>query len=113
MASPNEVRVQFDTLRSLAFGSISGTYAAIGTAFTRPARMIKISNQTNADMFISFDGTNNHDLVASNGFVLYDYNSNMSAQGGYFMQKAGTVVYVKQVSAPTSGSVYVTVIYAE
>ena len=112
MASPNNVRVSFDTLRSLAYTGISASYAAIGTAFTHPARMIKIANNTNGDLIISFDGVNNHDFVPSNGFVLYDFCSNMAEQGGYFMQPTGTIVSVKQSTAPSSGSVYVTVVYA-
>ena len=112
MANPTtSVRVNFDTLRSLAFGSISGAYAAVGTAFNFPARLIKIANNTNADIIVSFDGINDHDFVASDGFVLYDYCTNQSAVGGYLEQAKGTVVYVKEASAgPSSGSVYVTAI---
>jgi len=110
---PTAVRVQFDALRSLAYTGISGTYAKIGTAFGYPARMIKIANNTNEDVIISFDGTNDNDYIPANGFVLYDYCANMTEMGGYFFQPLGTQVYVKEASSgPSSGSVYVTMIYA-
>jgi hypothetical protein len=114
MSSYAGIRVQFDTLRSLAYTGISGSYAQVGAAFAYPARIVKISNNTNADILVSFDGTTNHDYVAAGGFVLYDYstNKNNTDIGGYFFQAIGTQVYVLSSGSPSSGSVYVTVIYA-
>lgn len=104
-------RAAFETLRSLAFGSISGAYATIGTPLLNPARLIKIVNTTNADMFISTDGTNNHDIIPASGFALYDLTTNHPTNSSGFFFAQGTQFYVKQVSAPTSGTVYLTVIY--
>jgi hypothetical protein len=106
-------RIEFEDLRSLAFGGISGTYAAVGLPFANPIRLLKISNFTDANLLISFNGIDNKDVVAANGFCLYDYCSNRAEQAGYLDQPAGKRLYVKQESgAATSGSVYVTVIYA-
>ena len=48
---------QFDDLRSLAFGSISGTYASVGSATTVQARGIRLINNTQGDMFMTNDIT--------------------------------------------------------
>lgn len=105
-------RANFDALRELAFGSISGSYAAIGTALTVHGRVIKITNGTNAPMYISTDGVNDQDKIPANGFVLYDFSTNKIRDDGLFIP-VGTVFYVKQDTAPTSGSVWVTVVYAD
>jgi len=44
-----------DTLRTLANGSISGTYAAVGTPFTSPVRLICFTNNTDGDMLFTDD----------------------------------------------------------
>lgn len=105
-------RVKFETLRSIAFGSISGTYTAIGSALIHPARLIKITNLTDADMLISIDGINDHDVIPALGFALYDLGSNRTNLSGSLDFEIGERFYVKQVSAPSSGSVYLTVLHA-
>ena len=101
--------VAADVLRSVAFGSISG-YTSIGSPFAHPTRIVKVINQTNADMFISFDGVNNHDYVIAGQTAEYDVATNEVGTAGWFFP-VGTTVYVKQVTAPGSGSVYVTALY--
>jgi len=110
MAYPK--KITFDTLRSAAFGAIGAAYAAVGDAFARPPRIIKISNATDADVFFSLDGTNDHDYISANGFVLYDLTANKVRDDGAFLAQ-GQNVYLKRVSgAPTSGAVYITVMGA-
>lgn len=108
----NSIVAHFDTLRSIAHGSISGSYAAIGSALTYPARIVKITNNTDGDMLISTDGINDMDFIPAHGFALYDLCTNQSLNGGSLQFPVGTVVSVKQSTAPTVGSVYLTVIYA-
>jgi hypothetical protein len=105
-------RASFDTVRELAFGSISGTYAAVGTALTDNARIICMNNSTNADMYISVDGTNNYFRLAANSFRLIDFSSNKVRDDGLFVS-VGTIFSVKQVSgAPTTGAVWIEVTFA-
>lgn len=109
----SSIRVRYEDLRSLSFTSISGIYAAVGTPFNNPVRIIKVSNFTDANLIISFNGIDDKDVVASNGFCLYDYGSNKADQAGTMEQAAGDRLYVRQESgAPTVGTVYVTVAYA-
>ncbi len=104
--------VSVDAYRSLAFGSISGTFAAVGTPFAHPMRLVKIINTCNTDMIISFDGTNNNDYIPAGAFTLYDLATNEVDQAGWFF-RIGTQVYVKQATAPGSGSVFVIALYGQ
>jgi len=107
------VRIRYEPLRTLAFGGISGTYAGVGIAFANPVRMLKITNTTDANLLISFDGVNDRDIIPAGTIEVLDYGSNSASPVGQLDQSVGDRVYVKQSGgAATSGSVYVTVIYA-
>lgn len=108
-------KVKFDTLRSLAFGSISGTYAAVGTALTVNPRIICITNKTQGDMIFSTDNTNadGQIFVPAGTFKLYDLTANLVPEkDDSFVIAEGTIFYVKQVTAPVSGAVYLEFVYA-
>jgi hypothetical protein len=104
--------VQIDTLRSLAFGSISGTYAALGSAFTFDARLICITNDTNGDMFFSIDGVHDQLFVAATSFKLFDLNTNRVLQQQLWILPIGTQFYVRQSTSPSTGAVYLEVLGA-
>lgn len=107
-------RVYFDTLRSLAFGGISAAYAAVGSALTVQPRIICITNDTNGGMIFSDDSTNATGklYLPASTFKLFDLTANMvPGKDDGFVIAEGTVIYVKQSSAPSSGGVYVEYIY--
>jgi len=105
-------RIRYEDLRSLGFVSITGSYATIGTAFDNPIRMLKVTNTTDVNILVSFNGINDKDIVAANSAYVYDYASNKSTQSGFAEQSAGERVYIKAESGlPTIGSVYITAIY--
>ena len=103
-----------DTLRSLAYTSVSGTYAAVGTPTAYPTRIICFTNTTDADVFFSMDGSTNQLIVAAGGFKLFDITTNhRPVNQDDFCFAVGTQWYVKQNSAPTKGAVYIEIIYAQ
>ncbi len=107
-------KVYFDTLRSLAFGSISGTYAAVGSALTVEARIVCFTNKTQGDMIFSTDNTNSDGMifVPAGAFKLYDLTANLvPGKDDSFVLAKGTQFYVKQSTAPTSGAVYLEFVY--
>lgn len=109
-------KVYFDTLRSLGFASISGTYAAVGSALTVNPRIVCITNNTQGDMIFSTSSSNadGNLFVKAGSFKLFDLTANMVPEkDDSFVIAVGTVMYVKQVTAPVSGSVYVEYIYGE
>lgn len=103
---------RFDAIRSIAFGSISGSYSNVGSALTTTARVVHITNNTDGDMMFSVDGgTTDHIFVAAGSFVLLDIQANMNPdKDDKYVLPVGTQFSVKQVSAPSSGNVYVTVL---
>jgi hypothetical protein len=105
---------RFDSVRSLAYTGISGSYAAIGTAISQNWGIFKITNNTNGDLFISLDGSTDNDFVPAGSFVLYDLSTNAPpiSQNDSFVLALNTRFYAKQSTAPTSGAVYVTGVYA-
>jgi len=107
-------RAFFEALRSLAFGGISAAYAVVGSATTHPTRVFCITNDTEGDMIFSTDNTVSAGemFVAAGSYKLYDIQANMNAQfDDKYVLEVGTQFYVKQVTAPVSGSVYIEILY--
>jgi len=103
-----------DEIRTVAFGGISGTYAPVGSPQAFQARIICFTNTTNADVFFSMDGSTNQLIVPAGSFKLFDITTNhRPVNQDDFVFANGTQWYVKQVSAPTSGSVYLEIVYAQ
>ncbi len=105
-------RAQFDAVREVAFGGISGTYAPVGGPLTDHARVVLINNSTNVEVYISDDASTNNFRMAPNSFKLIDFSANKIRDDGLFVA-IGTQFYVKQVSgAAASGAVWIEVISA-
>ena len=106
----NNCRAFFESLRTLAFGGISGSYAAVGAPTTHPVRAFCVTNNTQGDMIFSFDNTDaaGQMFVAKGSYKLYDVQANQNAQfDDKYVFPVGSQMYVKQVTAPTAGNVYV------
>lgn len=104
------VRYRIEPIRSLAAGSISGTYMGIGSAIDNPALQIKIDNNTDADLMFSIDGINDQIFMASKTGFISDVSTNKGLGGGLYLS-IGTRLYVKEIGTPTTGSVYFSVFY--
>lgn len=111
MANLNTQHVQFEALRSLVYTGTSSSYAALGTPLIYSARIISIVNQTNGDMIFSTDGTTDMLFVPQSSYKIYDFTANRLSVDGWFVVPPQTQFYVKRSSAPSSGSVYLEVIY--
>lgn len=105
------IRSLFEPMRTVAFGSITTGYTAVGTPFTHPARQIYIQNTTNGLLSFSIDGVDDHFVVAGNGFLIVDTTSNKTIDQGFFFSR-GTQIYVKYITAPSSGTLYISIINA-
>lgn len=103
------INLRIQPQMSLAFGSIVANYTAIGTV-TKPARIIYISNLTDALLQFSFRSPDDHFVLPSGGFLLLDVASDQTDPQGLFVS-VGTVISVKRIGTPTTGSVYVTAMY--
>lgn len=107
------IKLRAEALRSLAYTSLSTSFAALGSAFANPCRILHLQNLTDENIYYSFDGTTNHGVVPAGSFVLLDITANKSLDQGEFIAQ-GTIVYVATISgdaAPTLGHVYLSVFY--
>jgi hypothetical protein len=112
MASSIAIRFRIEPLRSLAFGGLSGVYAGVGTAINNPAHMMVISNNTDTDIFCSFDGVTDQMFLPAGQARIYDLTSNKALGGGFYLAQ-GERLYAKDNGvAATSGTVTFEVIYA-
>ncbi len=105
------IRFAAEPVRSLAFGSIGASYAAVGTAVDNEIRQFLIQNLTDVTLMFSFDGINDHFPIPSDGFFLDDIASNKSLLAQSWILAKGTTLYVKRIGAPSTGSVYFSVFY--
>ena len=100
-----------DTLRLLAFGGISASYAVVGSPTSNATRLICFTNSTDGDMFFSDDGVNDKFFVAAGSFKLLDICSNRDDSNGFYLFPSNQQWWVKQSSGPSKGAVYIEVLY--
>jgi|ERR1700678_3458792 len=107
--------VRVDSLRTLAFGGISAAYAPVGAAITHNWRTMKLTNNTNGDLFISLDGVTNNIFLPASSFTLYDLATNAAPinESSSFVLQIGTQFYAKQSTAPSSGALWIEGIYSQ
>lgn len=113
MSNKFALKAWAEPLRSVAFGSITSTMAAIGSPFVYPPRVLFVTNGTDATIFFGFKpgATSNAQfaLLAGTSMSL-DVTANTASDDGLYFA-IGTQPYIAYASAPTSGFVYVSVVY--
>lgn len=105
-------RAFFDPIRTLAFGGISGTYASVGSALSKPARGVCFTNDTEGSVFFTDDTSKDKFFVKAGSFKLWDIQANINPKfDDKYVLRIGTQFYVKQIDAPVSGAVYIEILY--
>lgn len=110
---PQGIELRAEELRTLAFGSISGTYTLIQSALDKPARLLLVQNLTDALLIFSFDGIIDHFVLPASGFLLLDVMTNKLNDNGFFISRGSAISVKDNGSAATTGSVYLTSLYAK
>lgn len=91
-------------------------YAALGSATTQVAQSLVITSSFDASVFLSLDGSANHIMVPPGDsgpcVINIDFSSFKQGTGKLGLPK-GTQFYMKQGpdGAPSSGDLYISVIY--
>jgi hypothetical protein len=108
------VRIFPEILRTTAFGSITTSYVAVGSALLFPSRVINFQNTTDIPIFVSWDGVNDHMYIPSMSFILVDEGANKGGNADEFCAAKGTSFYIKYSgSAPTLGLFAITSFYGK
>lgn len=104
----------FELVKELAFGGISGSWATVGAVTTTQVRAFCITNMTAGDMSFSIKPVGSEVVqmvVAAGSFKLYDVQANISPVDDKFVLPVGTQFSVQQITAPVSKSVYIECLY--
>lgn len=97
-----------DALRSLASASVSSSYQAVGTTFTNPIRIMKITNNSTQDITISWDGLTDHEYIPAGSFLLLDVSSNAEFSRSCEIS-SGTQILAKGTAG--TGTIYISTYY--
>lgn len=93
---------RFDALRSLVYSSITNSYTALGGPLLHSMRALDFTNDTDALIYLSFDGTTDNIPFPSLSFRVYDITSDQDERESFRYQK-GTQLFIKYVgTAPTN-----------
>ena len=105
--------VRVDALRSVSYSSITSSYTTLGGSFSHETRIIKLTNNTDGDLLISFDGTTDNLFLPAFSFTLYDITTNREQNDIYLIFQVGTQVFVKYSISPSKGAVYLECLYGQ
>jgi len=99
-------KIKADTLRKVAAGSVTTSYAALGASLGNVWIQIVLKNTTDQTLWVSENGTDDHYELPAGTQEFYDFEANTTGdtQSG---KAIGTQFYVKAASGalPTSGSI--------
>ena len=98
------VQVEFDTIREVAFGSISNTFGNVGSVLDKLPRIIKFTNATDKVIYFT-DGTADKIKLPANTFQLWDVTANKVHSELPQFFSIGTQFKCRHItgSAPSSG----------
>ena len=97
-----------DTIKSVAFGSITGSYANLGSALSFPLQILIIKNTTDVTLFVSENGTDDHYELPAGTTDGFDLQTN-AISGAMGVKAAGTQFQVKANSGslPATGKIII------
>lgn len=96
--------VIFETIRVRSATTFDGTFQTLGNELNLPLFMMKITNNSNRDCDVSFDGSNQHDIVPAGSFALYDFQTNKQKDNWQF--PGHTQVYIRAPGGAGTGNIY-------
>ncbi len=105
-----------DGIRSLAFGSIVGTYTNVGTPFGNPIRQVLVTNTTDELLMFSFQPTSttpDHFVVPASTSIIIDVCANKTEQPGWFVENRTQMAVRDLGSAASSGTVYISAFFGK
>lgn len=110
----NGIRLLPEVIRSRDSISFTGSYQTLGSALTKQCRILKFVNDSNVDVMISWDGTNNHDFLPAGSAAIYDISANKQDISGFGQLSVAsqTQFYVSgSAGGGNLGSVYLVALY--
>lgn len=100
--------LDWENIRLLSAASLTGSYQALGTPLANPGYIVKMINNSTADVLISNDGINDKDICPAGSYWLYD-ESKVGPNGSAPALPAGTQISVR--GSAGTGNIYLVVQY--
>lgn len=91
--------------------TLNGSFQAIGSPLAQPGLIVKMVNNSDADVIVSTDGTTDNDICVAGGFWLYDCAANKQA-GPTMAAPVGRQYYISG-TAGMGGNIYLVVQHAK
>jgi len=92
-------KLRFDAIPMSTFDTsgLAGAYAAInGTGTPATLQILKMINNSDTDITISYDGTTDHDFIPAGGDLIVDLQTNAYNSGdAKFVMGTGSIIYAK------------------
>jgi hypothetical protein len=107
------VRARHEEERTLAWSSITSTYAGVGTELAHPARCIYILNNTDRALTFSIGGSLAWITLPASGYIFWDVASNQSLNRGWYIAEGERLYAKTPTTNPTQGTVYFSVMYGQ
>lgn len=104
-----DIRLYPDAIRSIDSATFTGSYQKVGSALTYPTRIVHFLNNSSVLVTISWDGSTDHAVIPSGGFILLDVSSNRETANQCEIA-ANTQFYVK--GSASTGLFYISTYYA-
>lgn len=96
-------KVEALTMITYDVSLLAGTYALITAAagLLESCIMVKFINDSDRNVTISYDGTNDHDIIRDTTEILYNFQTNAQPTTGFAQLAKGTKVYIKAAAGGT------------
>lgn len=102
--------VKMDLYAEFDAASLTTSYKLMnGVGLDGPAILIRLINNSDVDVDVSYDGTTRHDFVPSKQLMQLDFQANSAPNNSVAMLKQGTKIYLK--GAKGTGKLYLAVYY--
>ncbi len=103
-------RVNAIALTSIDSATVAGAYQAINAAgLPEACFMIRINNDSNRDITVSYDGTADHEFIIAGDFLQVDAQNNSRPNNFTALFAKGMIVYVKGTAG--TGNIYLSGYY--
>lgn len=88
--------VKYQPLSTFNSASVTGSYQAINASgLTAPCFKIRIANNSNQAITVSYDGVNDHEYIIGGQTLELNTQENAQPSAGVALIKKGTIVYLK------------------
>ena len=83
-------------MTSIDSATFSGSYQAINsTGIPQSCFLLKVVNNSNQLVTISWNGTTDHDIAPSTSAYVYDYQTNKQPNNDMALAQKGQIIYAK------------------